>query len=207
MEVSCYSNNSLELNILRAWNMKITDGHNISYNKRLEVKWQTPPYGWLKITFDGVAKGNPGPSSYGAILRDDRGICKGMIAFPIGIQTNHKVEAMAALQGIILAKKWNCTHLWIEGDSNNIIKSLNGTSKPSWSIHSIIFFAIDIIKTFKNCHISHIYREANCSADWAANVVVKNETITTWTGESGLLRDVRQIIINERYRITPNNLD
>lgn len=39
MEVSCYSNNSLESNILRAWNMKITDGPNLSYNKRLEAKW------------------------------------------------------------------------------------------------------------------------------------------------------------------------
>lgn len=108
--------------------MKITDGHNINHNKRLEVKWKTPPHGWLKINFDGAAKGNPGPSGCGAILRDDKGICKGMVAVPIGIQTNHKAEVMAALQGIILAKKWNCTHLWIEGDSNNIIKCLNGTS-------------------------------------------------------------------------------
>lgn len=130
-----------------------------------------------------------------------------MVAVPIGIQTNHKVEAMAALQGIILAKKWNCTHLWIEGDSNNIIKYLNGTSQPSWSIHNIMFFAIDIIRTFKKCHISHIYQEANCSTDWAANMAVKNDAITTWIGESSLLGDVRQIIINERYQSTPKNPD
>lgn len=174
--------------------MKITDGPN-NHNKRLEAKWQTPP------------QGNPDPSGCGAILRDDRGICKEMVAIPIGTQTNHKAEAMIALQGILLAKKWNCPYLWIEGDSNKIIKCLKGTSKPSWSIHNIITSTIDLISTFKNCHISHIYWEANGSVDWAANAAVKSEEITMWMGERGLPKDVRQIISNERYRSTPKILD
>lgn len=133
--------------------------------KGLKLNGKLLPKAGSNINFDGAAKGNLGPSGYGAILRGYRGICKGMIAVLIGTQTNHKAEAMAALQGIILAKKWNYPYLWIEGDSNNIIKCLNETSKPSWLIHNIIFSAIEIIRTLKKCHISHIYREANCSTD------------------------------------------
>lgn len=38
-------------------------------------------------------------------------------------------------------------------------------------------------------------------------MVVKNETITTRIGESDLPEDVKQIIIDERYRSTPKTLD
>lgn len=126
-----------------------------------------------------------------------------MIVVPIGCQTNHMAESMAALQGILLAKRWNCPYLWIERDSNNIIKCLKGISKPSWTINNIIKAARDLINTFDKCFISHIYRKANSPANWAANMAVTHNNMATWKGEKGLLNDVRSIIFMDRYNSTP----
>lgn len=139
----------------------------------------------------------------GAILRDENGNCKEMIVVPIGSQTNHKEKAMATLQGILLAKICNCPYLWIEGDSNNIIKCLKGTSKPSWTINNIIKATKDLINTFEKCFISHIYREANGSTNWAANVAVIQHKMITWKGEEHIPDDVRTIIFKDRYNSTP----
>lgn len=118
-----------------------------------------------------------------------------MIDVPIGSQTNHKAEVLAALQGILLTKRWNFPYIWIEGDSNNIIKCLKGTFKPSWSINNIIKATRDLINTFEKSYMSHIYREVNGSTDWAANAVVNQDEMITWKGEQGLLEDVRLIIL------------
>lgn len=114
---------------------------------------------------------------------------------------------MAALQGILLAKRWNCPYIWIEGYSNNIIKCLKGTSKPSWSINNIIKEAKDLINTFEKIYISHIYREANVSTVWAANAAVNQDEMITWQGEQGLLKEVRLIILKDRYHSIPKIFD
>lgn len=126
-----------------------------------------------------------------------------MIVVPIGSQTNHKVEAMAALKGILLAKRWNCPYLWIEGDSNNIIKCLKGTSKTSWTINNITKATRDLIDTFEKCFISHIYHAANGSVDWAANVAVIQDKMIIWKGEENIPNDVRSIIFKDQYNSIP----
>lgn len=130
-----------------------------------------------------------------------------MVVVPIGSQTNHKAEAMAALQAILLAKKWDFPFIWIERDSNSIIKCLKGTSKPSWSINNIIKSTKDLINTFEKSYKSHIYHEANGSANWATNTMVNKDEMITWRGEQGLLEDVKLIIFKDRYISTPKMFD
>lgn len=84
----CNPVNCLEAHILNSWNLKSVVSIDSKQSKRLEAKWYSPPHGWLKISFDGVAKGNPGPVGCGAILRDENGICKEIVVVPIGCQTN-----------------------------------------------------------------------------------------------------------------------
>lgn len=66
----------------------------------------------------------------------------GVMAIPIGEQTNHVAEASAALYGLSYAKSMNLDKIWLEGDSLNIINCLNKVNNPSWTIHNIICKAI-----------------------------------------------------------------
>ena len=63
----------------------------------LNVKWKSPPMGWIKGNFDGVAKGNLGKAGCGGVLRDHTCKIIDAIAIPIGISTSHKAEATKTL--------------------------------------------------------------------------------------------------------------
>ena len=97
------------------------------------------------------------------------------MAIPIGDQTNHVAEACTALHGLLYAKSMNLRKIWVEGDSLNIINCLNKITKPSWTINNIILKAIHIINSFETCIITHNFREANHTANWAANVAFFSE--------------------------------
>ena len=114
---------------------------------------------WYKINFDGASKGNPRIAGCGIIIRDAYGEKVGCMAIPIGIQTNHVVEASVALYGLIYAKSLNLKKVWLEGDSLDIINFLNKITKPSWTISNIICQTIDIINSFGICVVTHNFRE------------------------------------------------
>ena len=63
--------------------------------------------------------------------------------------------------------------LWLEGDSLNIINTLNNKNSISWSIEATVMEIKSLIQKFEKVVISHTYREANGVADWIANHVVQ----------------------------------
>lgn len=140
----------------------------------------------MKINFDGASKGNPGIAGCGVVLRDKWGKCKIIKCIPIGNQTNHVAEAMAPYHRMVLAKEANCTRVWCEGDSLNIINYLNKKFPPSWTINNAIKAAKKISETFEMCVFTHVYREANLCADWATNLAYQKEEIIIINGEREL---------------------
>ena len=99
---------------------------------------KAPPNGWIKGNFDGVAKGNSGRAGCGGVLRDEVGNVIDAIAIPIGIINSHIVEATVALYTIKLPIDLVYSKLWLEGDSLNIINTLNNKNSISWSIEATV---------------------------------------------------------------------
>ena len=64
--------------------------------------------------------------------------------------------------------------------THNIINCLNKITIPSLTIRNIIHEAIHFINSFDTCVITHNFREANCTADWAANVACFNDHNIIW---------------------------
>lgn len=58
--------------------------------------WITPPDGWIKINFDGAAKGNPGLVGSGSVIKECNGNIIAANVVPLGTQNNHLVEALGA---------------------------------------------------------------------------------------------------------------
>lgn len=50
-------------------------------DQRPNVKWDSPPMGWIKGNFDGTAKGNLGKAGCGGVLRDHTSRIVDVIAF------------------------------------------------------------------------------------------------------------------------------
>ena len=92
---------------------------------------------------------------------------------PIGNQTNHIMEASAPLYGLLYAKSMNIEKIWLEGDSLNIINYLNKVTTPSWTIHNIIYKAINLTNAFNECVGTHNYIESNKVTDWTTNFACK----------------------------------
>lgn len=83
------------------------------------------------MNFDGVTKGNLGENGSGEVIRNISGYGIATITFLVGHQSNHFTKACVALQTTKLAKDIFVKCLWIERDSNNIIKCLKGNHPPS----------------------------------------------------------------------------
>ena len=79
-----------------------------------------------------------------------------------------------------LAFEAGVTKLWLEGDSKNIINTINGISPPSWSIANIIAETRATLTKFEKVHVTHVYREANPFADWFSNTGVDAASNMTW---------------------------
>lgn len=84
--------------------------------------------------------------------------------------------------------------VWIEGDSNSIIKCLKGENRDSWTIENLIKSSIEIIQIFERSFISHAHRKLNTMVDCLANLGMKSKSKSTWYGEDTLVGDVKALL-------------
>ena len=90
--------------------------------------WYTPPAGYLKYNIDGASKGNPGTTSYGGVLRDERGSIISIFHGHLGKATNNMAGLMAMDQHLECLKQGNRSNVIIEADLELIINSVKRIS-------------------------------------------------------------------------------
>ncbi|KAL5706924.1 hypothetical protein ACHQM5_025030 [Ranunculus cassubicifolius] len=73
--------------------------------KIVECYWGLPPVGWAKINTDGASNGNPGPSGWGAVIRDDKGELLATGIGGLGIETSYVAECVAIVNGLMKAEE------------------------------------------------------------------------------------------------------
>ena len=169
-----------ESRVLKNWSFREMRDVKIKINLRSMARWDCPLQGWDKISFDEASKGNPRIGGCGIVIKNEQGYTIGVMAIPIGVQTNHIAEASATLYGLSLAKSLSLSKVWLEGDSLNIVNFFNKVATPSWTIQNIISKVLHIINSFKDCVITYNYRETNYVVDWAANVACKSQDKVIW---------------------------
>jgi ribonuclease HI len=127
----------------------------------------------LTVNVDGGARGNPGPAAVGAILRDSEGIVLEEIGERIGRATNNVAEYRALLLGIERASRLGATELELIGDSELIVRQVNGEYKVKDAtlreLHGQVRAAL---RRFDRWSIHHVRRERNAEADRLVNEVL-----------------------------------
>jgi len=121
------------------------------------------------VNVDGGARGNPGPAAIGVVLRDGGEVVE-EVGETIGEATNNVAEYRALLRGIELAAEHGATELELVGDSELVVRQVEGRYKVKNAgmkkLHEEVKRAL---RGFDSWSIRHVRRESNADADRLVN--------------------------------------
>jgi ribonuclease HI len=124
----------------------------------------------LVVNVDGGARGNPGPAAIAAVASTPDGEVVDSRGEAIGTATNNVAEYRALLLGIDLAHEHGAAEVELIGDSELIVKQVNGEYKVKDAglrpLHAQVRAALE---GFDRWSIRHVRREQNAAADALVN--------------------------------------
>ncbi len=122
------------------------------------------------VNVDGGSRGNPGPAAIAAVVQEPGGGVLEESAEPIGRATNNVAEYRALLLGIERAAALGATELELVGDSELIVRQVEGRYKVKDAtmkeLHAQVRRAL---AGFEDWSIRHVRRELNSEADRLVN--------------------------------------
>ena len=123
-----------------------------------------------RANIDGGSRGNPGPASYGVVIRDPKGEVIARLKKYIGRMTNNVAEYYGLIAALDYAQSNNIRALRIESDSELLVKQMRGQYKvKSADLKPLFERAKKMSQSFASFRIDHVYREQNVEADALAN--------------------------------------
>ncbi len=130
-------------------------------------------YNKLIIYTDGGARGNPGPSGIGAVLKDENGETIATVSEFIGEATNNQAEYKAVIAGIKKAKQLGAKEVELFLDSELVCEQLNQKYKIKNKELAPLFVQIwNLGIGFKKITYRHVRREQNQEADRLVNIAI-----------------------------------
>ena len=131
----------------------------------IQVHWDKPEQGWMKLNTDGSSLGNPGLAGGGGVVRDWIG--RWIVGFTrkIGITTGLLAELWAIRDGLMLCIERNFSKVEVELDAKAVVDMLIDLQYDNMSISSILEDCKLLVSQIPQTKIKHCYREANRCAD------------------------------------------
>jgi probable phosphoglycerate mutase len=128
------------------------------------------PSGWVTAHCDGGARGNPGPSGYGAVLTGPNGEPLAELSEFLGFRTNNYAEYSGLLGVLAYALEHGYRRLKVISDSELMVKQIQGKYKVnSPDLKPLWQEARNRIAKLEAFEISHALRHKNKDADRLAN--------------------------------------
>lgn len=124
----------------------------------------------LTVHVDGGARGNPGPAAIAAVVSDEDGEIIHEANETIGRATNNVAEYKALLLGIDRGLMLGATELDLVGDSELIVKQVQGKYKvKDAGLKPLHAEARAKLADVSSWSIRHVRRENNAEADRLVN--------------------------------------
>jgi len=128
------------------------------------------PAAAFRANIDGGSRGNPGPASYGVVIRDPRGEVVAKLKKYIGRTTNNVAEYYGLIAALDYAQQHGIRALRVESDSELLVRQMQGRYKvKSPELRPLFERAHKMAQAFESFRIEHVYRERNAEADALAN--------------------------------------
>jgi len=122
---------------------------------------------------DGASRGNPGPSSVGAVLYDTDGETVAEVSEVIGETTNNVAEYRALIAGLEAAIQLGVTRIQVRLDSLLLVRQVRGEYRVKAPglipLHRRVRL---LVNRFDGFSIEHVRREKNTVADALANAAL-----------------------------------
>ncbi len=126
----------------------------------------------VEIYIDGAARGNPGNSGIGVLIRETKNKEREIKKY-LGTQTNNQAEYTALITALESANDLKDKQIKIFTDSLLVANQINGVWKVRHpEILTLNKKAKHLLQNFKNITIQHIPRELNHEADRLANLAI-----------------------------------
>jgi ribonuclease HI len=124
----------------------------------------------LVIHVDGGARGNPGPAAAGVVVLNEEGTVIHSASRTLGRTTNNVAEYQALLLGIECAKQLAATDVEFIGDSELVVKQINGEYRvKNEALRPLYQEALRKLSEFDRWSIRSVAREKNAGADALVN--------------------------------------
>nr|XP_027122188.1 uncharacterized protein LOC113739143 [Coffea arabica] len=149
------------------------------------VRWEAGGYGCTTLNTDDCAKGNPGVSGGGGVLRDSSGHVLVAFSAYLGEGSSLRAETLAALLGIQLCLGKGVAPRVIQSDSLLLTEILQRRYHCPWYIRREVE---QIWHLVGEARFVHCYREANKVADILSNVGISHsqQLVRVYDSELGL---------------------
>ena len=129
----------------------------------------------LTVNVDGGARGNPGPAAIGVVVRDEDGEIVEAVGETIGKATNNVAEYKALIRGVELAASHGATEVELIGDSELIIRQVEGRYKvKNEGMKPLHAEAKKALAGVDKWSVRHVKRAQNADADALVNEALDN---------------------------------
>lgn len=127
------------------------------------------------VNTDGASKGNPGPASYGYIIKNDSGAIVHQEGKLIGVTTNNVAEYTAVLKALEYLKTrfadGGAKKVEVVADSRLVVEQLSGRFKIKSPHLKVLFDQIKLLEMeLGRVFYKSVPREENYIADRLANL-------------------------------------
>ncbi len=131
------------------------------------------PESTYQLFTDGASRGNPGPASAGALLKDAQGTVVAEISEYLGEITNNQAEYLALKFGLQKAIELKIKRLEVKLDSELVVKQIHGLYKVKHPDLIPIYEEVKkLIRQIPEIKVEHVRREFNKEADRLANLAL-----------------------------------
>ena len=126
---------------------------------------------------DGGARGNPGPSGFGVVVEDQRGVRIAGFGRYLGHHTNNFAEYSGLIAALNYALEHGHAALRVVSDSELMVRQMNGVYKVrSPELRPLYEEAKRLTRRLHWFRIEHVRREHNSEADRLANEAMDRKT-------------------------------
>ncbi|CAN1126126.1 Putative ribonuclease H protein At1g65750 [Linum perenne] len=133
------------------------------------IAWRPGDEGWTTLNTDGSRLTHSGSTAIGGLLRDDGGRFISAFTGNIGDCSITRAELSAIVQGLKLAWSIGIRKIIVQSDLETAISLLHRAAAGHQHAALISEF-LGLRARSWVIRIEHVYREANCGADYLANL-------------------------------------
>lgn len=138
--------------------------------REIQVKWHPPDAGWCKLNTDGSARGCPGISGAGGVVRDSDGKWLRGFSRYLGQTNSFTAEVWGLRDGLRMALSLNISALVVECDAKAVLDLVWGQEPQNDKLMPLIVDCRELSKCFHRFSMTHTYREGNQVADVLARL-------------------------------------